>query len=168
MLEPLSKKETHYMNLQGHGARIIEQSGGQCARLLSDFYHMQLEEPSIPETLALPFGRHVGIRQQRLDHSRLLAELQCLEFQHAAARAGEHIVTAPMVGTYYSAPSPGAKDFVQIGDEVDLGQVLCIIEAMKLMNEIESDVDGEVQEIFVENGKPVEYGQRLFSIRPVS
>lgn len=79
-----------------------------------------------------------------------------------------HYVTSPMVGTFYRAPDPASEPYIEIGEEVKKSQTLCIIEAMKLMNEIESDIDGEVQEIFVENGKPVEYGQRLFAIRPVS
>jgi acetyl-CoA carboxylase biotin carboxyl carrier protein len=81
------------------------------------------------------------------------------------AAVGEHIVTAPMVGTYYSAPSPGAKNFVEIGDEVELGQVMCIIEAMKMMNQIESEKAGAVQAILVKNGEPVEFGQPLFIIQ---
>ena len=80
------------------------------------------------------------------------------------ANAGEHIVTAPMVGTYYSAPSPGAKQFVEIGDEVTIGQVLCTIEAMKMMNQIESDVAGRIRAALIKNGEPVEFGQPLFII----
>jgi acetyl-CoA carboxylase biotin carboxyl carrier protein len=83
-------------------------------------------------------------------------------------RGGEdlHLIKSPIVGTYYSAPSPGAEEFVKVGAHVDTGQTLCIVEAMKLMNEIESEVSGEVLRIFVENGQPVEYGQPLFGIRP--
>ncbi len=80
------------------------------------------------------------------------------------ASEGEHMVTAPMVGTYYSAPSPGAKQFVEIGDEVQVGQVLCTIEAMKMMNQIESDVAGRIRAALVKNGEPVEFGQPLFII----
>ena len=80
------------------------------------------------------------------------------------AAAGEHMVTAPMVGTYYNAPSPGAKQFVEIGDEVQAGQVLCIIEAMKMMNQIESEIAGRVRAMLVKNGEPVEFGQPLFII----
>jgi acetyl-CoA carboxylase biotin carboxyl carrier protein len=76
-----------------------------------------------------------------------------------------HLVKSPIVGTFYAAPSPNAKPFVAIGDRVEPGQVLCIIEAMKLMNEIESDVAGEIARIFVENAQPVEYGETLFGIR---
>jgi acetyl-CoA carboxylase biotin carboxyl carrier protein len=75
-----------------------------------------------------------------------------------------HEVTAPMVGTYYSAPAPGAKPFVEIGSEVDVGDTLCIVEAMKMMNQIESDVAGRVVSILVENGAPVEFGQVLFVV----
>jgi acetyl-CoA carboxylase biotin carboxyl carrier protein len=81
-----------------------------------------------------------------------------------AARPNEHVITAPMVGTFYSAPSPGAKAFVEIGDEVKVGQVLCIIEAMKMMNQIESDKAGRVTSIMARNGDPVEFGQPLFVV----
>lgn len=77
-----------------------------------------------------------------------------------------HLVKSPIVGTFYASPSPGTEPFVKIGGYVDAGQTLCIVEAMKLMNEIESDSSGEVLRIFVENGQPVEYGQPLFGIRP--
>jgi acetyl-CoA carboxylase biotin carboxyl carrier protein len=81
-----------------------------------------------------------------------------------ARRANEHVVTAPMVGTFYSSASPGAKPFVEIGSEVKEGQVLCIIEAMKMMNQIESDKSGKVTAIMATNGDPVEFGQPLFVI----
>jgi acetyl-CoA carboxylase biotin carboxyl carrier protein len=77
-----------------------------------------------------------------------------------------HIVRSPIVGTFYEAPSPGAPPFIKVGDQVEVGQVLCIVEAMKLMNEIECDVAGEVVKKLVANGQPIEYGQELFSIRP--
>lgn len=84
----------------------------------------------------------------------------------AAAEEGLHTVKSPIVGTFYEAPGPGALPFVKPGDQVAAGQVLCIIEAMKLMNEIESDMSGEVVKVLVSNGQPVEYGQPLFAIRP--
>ena len=86
----------------------------------------------------------------------------------APAEAAEeelHLVKSPIVGTYYESPSPGSPPFVKPGDRVTQGQVLCIVEAMKLMNEIESDVAGELVKILVSNGQPVEYGQPLFSVR---
>ncbi len=86
----------------------------------------------------------------------------------AAAQApparDENLVTAPMVGTFYSSPAPGAKSFVEVGQEVRVGQVLCIIEAMKMMNQIESERAGKVVAVLAKNGEPVEFGQPLFAI----
>jgi len=90
------------------------------------------------------------------------------EVKQAAEEAGLHEVKSPIVGTFYEAPSPGALPFVKVGDVVQVGQVLCIIEAMKLMNEIEADVSGEIVKRLVNNAQPVEYGQVLFLIRPQS
>jgi len=88
----------------------------------------------------------------------------------AAAEASEEdlelaVVKSPIVGTFYRSPEPGAPPFVDIGGQVKKGQVLCIIEAMKLMNEIDSEYDGEIVNVYVESGQPVQYGERLFAIR---
>jgi acetyl-CoA carboxylase biotin carboxyl carrier protein len=83
-----------------------------------------------------------------------------------APEQGLHSVKSPIVGTFYEAPSPGAPPFVKAGDMVEVGQVLCIVEAMKLLNEIESDVAGEIVTKLATNGQPIEYGQELFSVRP--
>jgi acetyl-CoA carboxylase biotin carboxyl carrier protein len=77
-----------------------------------------------------------------------------------------HVIKSPIVGTFYSAPNPESEPFVKVGDVVEIGQTVCIIEAMKLMNEIEADVSGEVVRILVENGQPIEYGEHLFALRP--
>jgi acetyl-CoA carboxylase biotin carboxyl carrier protein len=79
---------------------------------------------------------------------------------------GLHEIKSPIVGTFYRAPAPDADSYVQVGDNISVGSVLCIVEAMKLMNEIESDVSGKIVKILVENGKPVEYNQPLFLIQP--
>ena len=84
----------------------------------------------------------------------------------SAAEAALHNVKSPMVGTFFSSPSPGSAQFVEIGDRVKKGQVICIIEAMKLMNEIEADQAGEIARCLVTNGQAIEYGQPLFEIRP--
>ena len=84
--------------------------------------------------------------------------------QEAAEKVEGHVLKSPMVGTFYRAPSPGAKPFVEVGDKVAAGDTLCIIEAMKLLNEIEADHGGVIKEIYVENGQPVEYGEPLFLI----
>jgi acetyl-CoA carboxylase biotin carboxyl carrier protein len=78
---------------------------------------------------------------------------------------GLHLVKSPMVGTFYGSPSPGAAPFVVPGDQVEKGQIVCIVEAMKLMNDIESDAAGEIVKCFVTNGQPIEFGQPLFSVR---
>jgi acetyl-CoA carboxylase biotin carboxyl carrier protein len=81
------------------------------------------------------------------------------------SEAGLHIITSPIVGTFYRAPNPESESFVNVGDRISKGKVLCIIEAMKLMNEIESDVEGTVTKIFPQNGQPVEYGEKLFAVK---
>jgi len=85
----------------------------------------------------------------------------------APEETGLHFVTSPMVGTFYRAPSPTSPPFVEVGDQVKKSQTLCIVEAMKLMNEIDADIDGIVKDIYIENAKPVEYGAKLFAIRPL-
>jgi acetyl-CoA carboxylase biotin carboxyl carrier protein len=84
------------------------------------------------------------------------------------ADAGLHIITSPIVGTYYRAASPESPSFVNVGDRITKGKVLCIVEAMKLMNEIESDVDGVITAIYPQNGQPVEYGEKLFAVKAQS
>jgi acetyl-CoA carboxylase biotin carboxyl carrier protein len=76
-----------------------------------------------------------------------------------------HVITSPIVGTFYRAPSPEAGPFAEVGERIARGKILCIIESMKLMNEIESDVEGEILEVYPRNGQPVEYGEKLFAIR---
>ncbi len=98
-----------------------------------------------------------------------LAEVKPAQAEKAAPAiepaANTHEVKSPIVGTFYRAPAPDADPYIQIGDEISIGTVLCIVEAMKLMNEIESDVSGKVVKILIENGKPVEYNQPLFLIQ---
>jgi acetyl-CoA carboxylase biotin carboxyl carrier protein len=118
----------------------------------------------------MPTGGHVAQMPMYAAPPMAAAPLAAAPAAAAAAGGGgapksaDHVVPAPMVGTYYSAPSPGAKAYVEIGDEVKVGQVLCIIEAMKMMNQIESDKAGKVTAIMVQNGDPVEFGQPLFVI----
>lgn len=84
---------------------------------------------------------------------------------HEAPASG-HQLKSPMVGTFYRSPSPDSKVFVEVGQQVKEGETICIIEAMKLMNEIDSEYDGEITSIYIENGQPVQYGERLFAIKP--
>jgi len=114
----------------------------------------------IPAPPATPMVQHVPGAAGTAAHHPQAATAPPVEVEEL------HTVKSPIVGTYYEAPSPGSPPFVKIGDVVEAGQVLCIVEAMKLMNEIESDVAGEVMKKFASNGQPVEYGQALFAIRP--
>ncbi|MGA3212941.1 MAG: acetyl-CoA carboxylase biotin carboxyl carrier protein [Terriglobales bacterium] len=118
-----------------------------------------------PAAAAIPVQASAGGAQIRPD----LATAGVVEGLPGGAENGEaeglHTVHSPIVGTFYEAASPGAPPLVKVGDRVQIGQVLCIIEAMKLMNEIEADADGEIVKRFVENAQPVEYGQALFVIK---
>jgi len=109
--------------------------------------HASLPEPQVIETPAPAFPTHSAAPVP------------------APVSEDLHTIKSPIVGTFYAAASPGAPPFVKVGDMIQSGQVVCIIEAMKLMNEIESDVSGELVRVLIENGQPVEYGQGLFAIR---
>jgi acetyl-CoA carboxylase biotin carboxyl carrier protein len=114
---------------------------------------------------ALPVGSNPAASLQPIVHQLPSSEAAPLPAPEAE-EAGLHTVKSPIVGTFYESPSPGASAFVKIGDRIESGQPLCIIEAMKLMNEIESDATGEIVKRLVSNGQAVEYGQPLFLIRP--
>jgi acetyl-CoA carboxylase biotin carboxyl carrier protein len=105
---------------------------------------------SIPSRLALPAGSSEAAAAARAS---------------AQEEKGLHVITSPIVGTFYRAPSPEADPFAEVGQKISKGKILCIIESMKLMNEIESDVEGEIVDVFPQNGQPVEYGEKLFTIR---
>ena len=149
-----------------HGLDELEyEHEGLRVRLKRPSAQQQLTLRSIPApeiVVAAPAGPAGGTQAQAAapgSESRDLAT-------DSGLSGDVHIVKSPIVGTFYSSPSPGAEAFVAVGSRVESGQVLCIIEAMKLMNEIESDVAGEVVRIFAENGNPVEYGEPLFAIHP--
>lgn len=127
---------------------------------------IRLRKPSTGALVAAP--RVVAAPEIIVPGSVETSKESSSETPAAEARPTEdlHLVKSPIVGTFYESPSPGTEAFVKVGTYVETGKTLCIVEAMKLMNEIESDVTGEVIRIFVENGQPVEYGQPLFGIRP--
>jgi acetyl-CoA carboxylase biotin carboxyl carrier protein len=113
-------------------------------------------------------GSSGSVEQQIVYHERpapRLHEAAPEAAKPAAAASKAVMVKSPMVGTYYSAPAPDAPPFLQVGSQVEVGQVICIIEAMKLMNEIESELNGTIIDILVENGKSVEFGQKLFKLK---
>lgn len=113
---------------------------------------------TLPQTVAAP-SNTAGAS------SEISGKAEDKKVSEENANAGLHEIKSPIVGTFYRAPAPDADAYVQVGDDISVGSVLCIVEAMKLMNEIESDVSGKVVKILVENGKPVEYNQPLFLIK---
>ena len=134
-------------------------------------FRVRLKKPSAPLAAYAPLQPPEIVVASAAPHaSRTASAAQAAPAREPASDAAHsedlHIVKSPIVGTFYTSASPGSEPFVTIGAKVESGQVLCIIEAMKLMNEIESDVAGEVVRIFVENGHPVEYGEALFGVRP--
>jgi len=118
----------------------------------------------------MPAGTATGHAAAQIAHLATLpaaaasAALPAAESAAPKPKPNEHVITAPMVGTFYASPSPGAKAFVEIGDEIKAGQVLCIIEAMKMMNQIEADKAGRITSVMAQNGDPVEFGQPLFVV----
>ena len=131
---------------------------------------IRLKKPSSAPVYAAPPARAFAAPEIIVAGAQAAPQAASAAAAHASATPSAsddlHLVKSPIVGTYYGAPSPGAEPFVKVGGFVETGQTLCIVEAMKLMNEIESDTSGEVLRVFVENGQPVEYGQPLFGIRP--
>jgi acetyl-CoA carboxylase biotin carboxyl carrier protein len=117
---------------------------------------------------ALPDSRYIAVHPVPLAVAAPAPARVDAAASSAAPEPAEdlHIVKSPIVGTFYESPSPGSPPFVKIGDSLEVGQVLCIVEAMKLMNEIECDVAGELVRKLVANGQPIEYGQELFALRP--
>jgi acetyl-CoA carboxylase biotin carboxyl carrier protein len=152
LIEFIKGHELHEFELEQDGVKIRIKSGGN--------HHQVVAAPHLPSALPIIAGAAAVAP----------AAAGAAPAATAAVEEGSElcIVKSPIVGTFYRAAEPGAKDFVSVGDTVRKGQVLCIIEAMKLMNEIDSEYDGEVTNIYVENGQAVQYGERLFAIRPSS
>jgi acetyl-CoA carboxylase biotin carboxyl carrier protein len=153
LVEFIKSHDLSEFELEQDGVKIRIKSGSN--------HHQVVAVPHLPATmpiLAAPVAAAPGT--PAATHAAPAAPA-------SESEAGELcIVKSPIVGTFYRAAEPGAKALVSVGDTVKKGQVLCIIEAMKLMNEIDSEYDGEVTNIYVENGQAVQYGERLFAIRP--
>lgn len=154
LIEFLIEKDIAEFELERGDVKVRIKRAGEAVPAAPDprFYAVQAPTLMAPETLAVPPVTAAPAAKE------------------AAPPPEEklHAVHSPIVGTFYESPSPGSPPFVKPGDHVTVGQVLCIVEAMKLMNEIESDVAGEVVKKLVANGQPIEYGQELFAIRPKS
>jgi acetyl-CoA carboxylase biotin carboxyl carrier protein len=151
ILELVREHELSELELERDGFKIRVRKEGPAAARAETVAAYQVDVPgSAPATVAQPAP---------------LPSPPPAEPRSDVAEVELAVVKSPIVGTFYRAPEPGAKPFVEVGQAVKKGQVLCIIEAMKLMNEIESEYSGEVVSIYVENGQPVQYGERLFAIR---
>jgi acetyl-CoA carboxylase biotin carboxyl carrier protein len=148
----------------GIGSVEIEQAGTKVriegkqaqAQVFASYMtgEMKHETPSLP---AIPVNAlPPSTPASRAEEKRIAEE---------ESEAGLHIITSPIVGTFYRAPNPESPMFVNVGDRITRGKVLCIVEAMKLMNEIESEVEGVVMKIYPQNGQPVEYGEKLFAVK---
>jgi acetyl-CoA carboxylase biotin carboxyl carrier protein len=181
-----TKKKPHGSEISVPGVDL-----GQLERLLSFMSQHGLEEfeyahgdlrirlkkaiapPSAPPSRALPMSAETALPAAHLHAPHAVVEAPASSVAAAAAPpapspAAEelHIIKSPIVGTFYAGSSPDAGPFIKVGDLVSAGQTVCIVEAMKLMNEIEADIAGEVVRVLVENGHPVEYGEQLFALRP--
>jgi acetyl-CoA carboxylase biotin carboxyl carrier protein len=149
LIEFLIEKDIAEFELERGDVKVrIKRASEAPAAQDTRFFAVQSASPAVSEIAAAPAPAVPAVKE-------------------AAAPAEEklHTVRSPIVGTFYESPSPGSPPFVKPGDQVALGQVLCIVEAMKLMNEIESDIAGEIVKKLVANGQPIEYGQELFAIR---
>jgi acetyl-CoA carboxylase biotin carboxyl carrier protein len=141
LIDLLEERNLSAFELEIEGFRI-KINRGQSQTIIS-------ESPSKSDPSILPDANSDAVETESMENKNNL-----------------HYITSPMVGTFYRAPDPSSPPFVEIGEPVEKNQTLCIIEAMKLMNEIESDIDGVLEDIYILNGKPVEYGKKLFAIRP--
>jgi len=159
LIDALIERQVTEFELEQNGAKIRIKRGTDVASSVgagADY----LPDPAAPPLTPLPAAPAAPL-------SAPLPEEEPLAPETPAESAEDlYVMKSPIVGTFYAAPSPNAPPFVNVGDTVQLGQVLCIIEAMKLMNELEAEVAGEIARIYVESGQPVEYGQSLFAIKP--
>ena len=152
LVEFIKGHDLSEFELEQDGVKIRIKSGGN--------HHNAVAMPSMPAALPILGAAPVAAPASAAPGAAAVTAADPEEGSEVC------IVKSPIVGTFYRAAEPGAKDFVSVGDTVRKGQVLCIIEAMKLMNEIDSEYDGEVTKIYVENGQAVQYGERLFAIKP--
>jgi len=144
--------------------KLLRESNVNEFELQQADYRIRIKHGTVVETETVSAPARPGAPGNGQEPATTTSEAASAE---AATRAEEtvHEVHSPMVGTFYRSSSPGGAPFVEVGDTVHKGQVICIIEAMKIMNEIESDVDGEVKKIHIPNGQPVEFSEILFSIK---
>lgn len=153
LIDRVAERGIHSVEIEQSGTKLkIEGKGSQ-----SHVFHVgemknESPAPAGPSATSVPAGPVLTRAEEK---ARADEE----------SEAGLHVITSPIVGTFYRSPSPEAGMFVNVGDKISKGKVLCIVEAMKLMNEIESDIDGVIVKIYPQNGQPVEYGEKLFAVK---
>ena len=145
---------------------LLEESGIAEIEIKEGEEALRISRMPVAATHPVPQVGHLGVLPAGAGVAAATASAALPAAESAAPKPkpNEHVITAPMVGTFYASPSPGAKAFVEIGDEIKAGQVLCIIEAMKMMNQIEADKAGRITSVMAQNGDPVEFGQPLFVV----
>ena len=163
LLDLLAEQEITEFEMKQQGVKIRVRRGNAQAGNANSAESFLSPSPGFSPPLASP---HASPLASAPSPPNVIPQVESPPAEHAESVEGLHIQKSPIVGTFYATPSPSAPPFVKLGDMVQVGQVLCIIEAMKLMNELESEVTGEIVRIYVENGQPVEYGQSLFAIKP--
>ncbi|GJM78003.1 acetyl-CoA carboxylase biotin carboxyl carrier protein [Paenibacillus sp.] len=155
LIELLDQTSVHELEIENEGARLCIRKNG-----VSEVVHVQPMQAAaapgfVPAAVSVPAAQEATPAPQAAEAAR-----------SAAPAANLHTIVSPMVGTFYRSSSPEAQPYVNIGDKVGEKTTVCIIEAMKLMNELEAEVKGEIIDILVENGQMVEYGQPLFLVKP--
>ena len=155
LIDKVAEKEISSVEIEQAGTRVkIE--GKQthapvfASAAINPVQHSELTSPAVPLVVAPQTVAEKAEAKRKEDEE---------------SEAGLHIITSPIVGTFYRTPNPESEPFVNVSDRISKGKVLCIIEAMKLMNEIESDVEGTITKVFPQNGQPIEYGEKLFAVK---
>jgi acetyl-CoA carboxylase biotin carboxyl carrier protein len=162
----LEQLERLFSFMSEHGLEEFEYSRGDLKIRLKKAALNQGPAPALAATQSAPSPSGVT-PAATVAPAQAAGATAASEAAPPAAAADEHVIKSPIVGTFYAGPSPEAGPFVRVGDFVEAGQTVCIVEAMKLMNEIEADISGEVVRVFIENSQPVEYGEPLFALRPM-
>ncbi len=152
LIDKVADRDLGAVEIESTGFKLRVE-GKASEPVMATYVHDNLSHPELTTTRAM-----VSASQQSAPGALPAAAAE-------AEESGLHIVTSPIVGTFYRSPNPESGPFVNVGDRVAKGHVLCIVEAMKLMNEIESDIDGVIAKVYPQNGQPIEYGEKLFAVR---
>jgi acetyl-CoA carboxylase biotin carboxyl carrier protein len=152
LIDKVAETEISSVEIEQAGTKVKIEGKKTHAPVIASYSPSESEKSAAPSQLSVapPTEKEVADKKKKDEEE---------------SEAGLHIITSPIVGTFYRAANPEAESFVNPGDRISKGKVLCIIEAMKLMNEIESDIEGTIVKVFPQNGQPVEYGEKLFAVK---